>query len=117
MGDDERTRLDKGYAMKTVPEMLEEAAELFKHKNTMYGSSYQITGKLLDILFPFGLTLNNIEDYNRFSVFTLMLGKIARYVNTWEGGNDEDTLTDLAVYAVMLQELDNERDLHGHRDN
>jgi hypothetical protein len=94
---------------KTVPDMLMEAAKLYRQKNIMYGSSYKKTGELLKKLFPDGMTLKTASDYNRFSILTLIVGKIARYINCWEGGNDEDTMTDLAVYAIMLQELDNER--------
>jgi hypothetical protein len=91
-----------------VPAMLLEAADLYNHKNKMYGDSYKRTGELLTLLFPNGVSLRNASDYNRFSVLTLILGKITRYVNTWEGGSDEDTLTDLSVYAMMLNELDGE---------
>jgi hypothetical protein len=92
--------------MTTVPDMLAEAAELYKTKNALYGNSYKKTGMLLKILFPEGIELKTIDDFNRFSIFTLILGKITRYNNHWNDTDVEDTLTDLSVYAMMLNELD-----------
>ena len=90
----------------TVPQYLLEAADLYKTKNTLYGDSYKKTGELLEILFPEGIELKTAEDFNRFSVFTLILGKITRYSNHWDNTDVEDTLSDLSVYAMMLRELD-----------
>ena len=94
----------------TVPELLNEAAELYRTKNTLYGDSYRITGELLEALFPGGMKLNTRKDFNRFSIFTLILGKIARYSNHWYNPDVEDTMLDLSVYATMLRELDCEND-------
>jgi hypothetical protein len=90
----------------TVPQYLLEAADLYKTKNTLYGDSYKKTGELLEILFPEGIELKTADDFNRFSVFTLILGKITRYSNHWENTDVEDTMLDLSVYATMLRELD-----------
>jgi hypothetical protein len=90
----------------TVPQYLMEAAELYKSKNALYGNSYRKTGMLLEILFPDGIELKTSDDFNRFSVFTLLLGKIARYSNHWDNTDTEDTMTDLSVYAMMQKELD-----------
>jgi hypothetical protein len=98
--------------MPTVPEMLLEAAELYKSKNMLYGDSYRRTGMLLEELFPSGIELKTSDDFNRFSIFTLILGKITRYSNHWNNTDTEDTMLDLSVYATMLRELDNEHNGH-----
>lgn len=92
-----------------VGDELRLAAELYDQRNEVYGDTYKEFGDLLHALHPEGITLVTKEDFNRFGVYTQILSKIKRYsVNFMKGGH-EDSLTDLAVYANMLKELDYEQ--------
>lgn len=94
--------------MKTVPEMLREAAAVYEERNKVYGSNYKRFGSVMREIFPQGITLRSIDDFNRFGVFVQMVGKITRYAENWQRGGHEDSLVDLAVYSQMLRELDAE---------
>lgn len=91
-----------------VAASLFEKAELYEKKNAEYGDSYHMHGKLMKIMFPEGVTLNSVDDFNRWGVFIQIMTKICRYVNSFETGGHDDSLDDLSVYAMMLKELDNE---------
>jgi hypothetical protein len=94
--------------MKTVPELLRHAASIYEERNKIYGDNYKRFGSIVSLLFPNGLTLENEDDHNRFGVFVQIVSKITRYAECFELGGHIDSLDDTAVYAMMLQELDNE---------
>ena len=92
----------------TVPEMLRNAAEIYEERNKLYGDNYKRFGPIMALLFPDGLTLETGDDHNRFGIFVQMLAKFTRYAQNFEKGGHPDSLDDLAVYSMMLQELDSE---------
>ncbi len=92
----------------TVPEALRKCADLFESRNPEYGNNYERFGLLIELLFPNGLDLKTISDYNRYGVFTQMIGKIMRYANNFNKGHP-DSLDDLSVYSQMLRDLDNKK--------
>lgn len=94
--------------MKTVPEMLRAAAAIYEQRNKLYGDNYKRFGPIMALLFPDGIELNGGDDFNRFGVFVQMIAKCTRYAEQFSRGGHEDSLDDLAVYTMMLQELDNE---------
>jgi len=91
-----------------VAKSLYDKATMYDKKNEEYGDSYHLHGKLMKVMFPEGVTLISVDDFNRWGVFCLMMTKICRYVNSFEDGGHDDSLDDLAVYSMMLKELDNE---------
>src|SRR4051794_33173041 len=96
---------------KFVPDALRKAAETYEQRNAQYGDSYKSFGKVMLALFPNGLkySLLKEEDWNRLAVFIMMAGKLHRYApNFFEGGHS-DSLHDMAIYAMMLDELDQEQ--------
>lgn len=92
--------------MKTVPERLTKAADTFKARQLVYGDTYKEFGSLLKALFPDGIYVGNESDMNRLGVLQMMLHKLKRYCNNFETGGHADSLQDLSVYSMMLQELD-----------
>lgn len=97
---------------KFVPEQLRKAASLYEERNKLYGDNYKKFGRLVDALFPDGIPSgqveNNAEYHNRVGVLIQLLSKLTRYCANFGDGGHSDSLTDLAVYAIMLQELDAE---------
>lgn len=96
--------------LSSVPERLNLLAELYKQRQQLYGDNYKLIGDAFVALFPNGLTLNSPEGFNRFSLFVQILTKMTRYGQMFAKGGHTDSLNDMAVYAQMLQELD-DRDL------
>jgi hypothetical protein len=93
--------------MNTVPEMLRNLAELYEERNKVYGDNYKHFGEAVLGMFPHGLELRTAEDWNRIGVLVQMAGKMTRYAQQWATGH-VDSLDDLAVYTMMLQELDDD---------
>ena len=94
--------------MKTVPEMLRDAAKIYEERNKMYGDNYKQFGRIMNAMFPRGILLHTPDEHNRFGIFVQMLSKMTRYSENFKKGGHKDSLDDLAVYTMMLQELDAE---------
>jgi hypothetical protein len=94
--------------MTTVPEALRACADTYEERNAIYGDSYKQLGWVMMALFPEGITLKSVADFNRFGCFFEMVNKMQRYGNTFHKGGHEDSTHDISVYSQMLQELDHE---------
>lgn len=92
--------------MKKVPEMLRDAASIYEERNKLYGDNYKRFGSIMRELFPQGLELKTEDEFNRYCVFIQVVSKITRYAENFIRGGHADSLDDMAVYAMMLQELD-----------
>jgi hypothetical protein len=94
--------------MKTVPEILREAAALFEQRNPLYKDSYKGFGPALHKIFAdscWSPTARSDEDGNRLGVFMMCVVKLHRYATTFEQGGHYDSALDLSVYSAMLAEL------------
>ena len=91
--------------MKTVPEILRECASTYEERNKMYGDNYKKFGHAMAAIFPNGLCLYTVEDFNRLGIFIQCLSKLTRYSETLTRGGHQDSAHDLSVYAAMLEEL------------
>lgn len=91
-----------------VPKQLESKAALYKQRNAQYGDTYKMQGAILEAMFPNGVSLDGIDDQNRYSIFITIVSKMLRYANNFDKGGHEDSLDDISVYAMMLKELDND---------
>ena len=86
----------------TVQEAMEQAAKVYADRQSQYGNSYKAVGQIMSILFPGGLT-GNLLNHTRLHLVGWIVGKLCRYaVSVRSGGNIDDSLKDLAVYAMML---------------
>jgi hypothetical protein len=91
----------------TVSRRLAELGRLFEERHKIYGNDYENVGDILMGMFPDGLTLDTPEKFRRFYMFVFMLSKLNRYSQALaKGQGHSDSLKDLAVYATMLDELD-----------
>lgn len=93
---------------KTVAESLRDCATTYEERNAQYGDSYKNLGKVMVELFPDGLTLETVDDFNRFGCFFEMVNKMQRYSHNFSTGGHKDSTHDISVYSQMLEELDNE---------
>jgi len=91
-----------------VTNELHKSAELFIERNEDYGDSYKRHGEVLSILFPDGIVLKTVSDYNRFSILNAIIGKLNRYAANYTDKGHNDSLRDISVFAIMQMELDND---------
>ena len=84
---------------------LDAAAVTFQQRGEVYGDSYLQFGKVVAVLFPNGIDLQDEESMTRFGLLTMMITKMTRYCNSWDD-HHKDSIHDLGVYAFMLEGVD-----------
>lgn len=95
--------------------ILAEAAKTFAERHAVYGDNYLNVGGALQALFPDGIEVFTTDDHNRFHIFMLVLVKLSRYANNWKKGGHQDSIRDAAVYAAMLESIDEDiADIRAH---
>jgi preprotein translocase subunit SecA len=89
--------------------LLGDLSNLYAQRNELYKDNYKNIGKIMELLFNGEVTLSSVGDYNRFGVIIQIISKLMRYTyNFNESDISPDYMDDLAVYSMILQELDNE---------
>ena len=83
--------------------ILVEMGETCRERNKVYGDNYKRVGEVMSVLFPDGVELKTVEDYNIWHLFELMIVKLTRFTNS--NLTHEDSIHDAAVYAAMVESL------------
>lgn len=86
---------------------LREALRTYIDRNKVYGDNYKKFGNVMAALYPLGITLKTVEDFNRFGVIVMKVSKLSRYTTNPMVGHIDSTHDDI-VYSAMLEELDSE---------
>lgn len=94
--------------MKKPSETLRELANLQELKDAEYGADWQKFGERMAVMFPRGIHLHEPADFGRFALMVWMMSKLSRYANNFTAGGHPDSLKDLAVYATMLEAVDDD---------
>lgn len=89
--------------MKNAADILAEMADTYRERNKIYGDNYKRVGAVMAALFPGGVNLSTVEDFNTWHLFELMVVKLTRFANS--GLTHQDSIHDLAVYAAMVESL------------
>lgn len=92
----------------SIIDILESSIKTFEDRNKVYGSNYVRHGRIMHAMFPEGLTLKTVEDFNRFAIIEHIVGKVGRYVASMEAGGHRDSAHDIIVYAAILEQLTKE---------
>ena len=95
---------------KNAADFLLEIAGIYRDRKPMYGDNYKYVGKAMAALFPDGLTISPDDDetFNRLHFVMHMYSKLSRYCMNLQNGGHQDSLDDLAVYAMLARECDEE---------
>ena len=96
----------------TVPERLRALADLYEKKNEEYGDAYKNMDSLAMGMGLSALQGPNEERYitwDRLAILCVMMYKMQRYAARIYDGGHSDSLDDLAVYAMMLREIDDDQ--------
>jgi hypothetical protein len=80
-----------------IKEIGKSVADITAEKNKAYGSSFENTGKILQILYPNGVSP---DQYTDMLLLTRMLDKFFRIAND-KGAFNEDPYMDLAGYGLL----------------
>jgi hypothetical protein len=90
----------------TIPDEIEKLAKLYREKHAEYGDTEVFVGEVLAGLFPSGVALATRLDFARFALFHHVVNKVLRYAKNFASGGHDDSLRDLALYSMMLREID-----------
>lgn len=77
-----------------------------RERGKRYGKAYKRFGEVAAALWPDGLTLKTVGDFERMGALVQVLNKLVRYTTTTEG--HRDSAHDMAVYATILEEVTDE---------
>jgi len=91
-----------------VPDQLEAKAALYRERNKIYGDNYKRFGPILSLILS-GQKLDpeDATQMNRLGILVQIVAKVSRYGENFSRGGHDDSLDDIAVYSMMLRELDN----------
>ena len=81
------------------------AQRTFEERRAVYGENYLRFGRVMQAMFPDGLTVGTEEDWNRLGLFVQQVSKLTRYSNDFRNGH-VDSVHDCGVYSFMLESLD-----------
>lgn len=95
-------------APRRAPDFLREGASIYEQRNALYGDNYKVFGHAMVSVFPRGLTIKSVDDWNRLGILVQAAAKLTRYGQSFLKGGHLDSAQDLSVYAAMLAELTNE---------
>ena len=86
-----------------------ELGELLVEKNTAYGNSFNVSGEILKVLYPDGITPSQYEDALGI---TRIIDKMFRIANKKDGKDQmgESPFMDIAGYGILgwVRSLNNE---------
>lgn len=93
---------------KYVPDQLRAKADLYEQRNKLYGDNYKKFGAVMQAMFGDSIVaLQSESDHCRFGIFVQIVAKVTRYAENFDRNGHDDSLDDIAVYSMMLKELDN----------
>lgn len=91
-----------------VSQLLGHLSELFAERNAVYKDNFRMVGRIMEAMFPEGITLKTEEEHNKFHLFMLAIVKLSRYAINYQDGH-KDSLDDMIVYLAMVAAMDDER--------
>lgn len=87
----------------TAADLIEAALKTYRERGERYGPTYRQHGEVMRALFPKGIELKTVDDFNRFGILNMIVSKLTRM--TMGDPLYEDNPHDMGVYSFMLQEL------------
>jgi hypothetical protein len=91
---------------RTAADILQEASDTYRERNAVYGDNFLRVGKMMEAMFPNGLTIKTAKDWNRIHMLLLTVIKQSRYATNWDKGGHQDSVRDATVYCAMLEMID-----------
>jgi len=88
----------------TYPELGKEIGELLEKKQAAYGDSFGKAGRVMDILYPEGISLEHVDDA---LVVVRIIDKLFR-IATDKDALGESPWRDIAGYAILALKRDSD---------
>lgn len=98
-----------------VEAILGEALETYRARNAAYLYNAEKVGKVMEAMFPDGVTLKGAGDFHMFHLFELMMVKATRFANS--GLKHTDSMRDCGVYSFMCENLVEDHAITIHKPN
>lgn len=91
----------------SIPDLLRSGAKTFEERNAVYGETYLAFGKVMDAMYPDGLTIKagDVDAFNRLGIFVQNITKLCRYATSLPTSGHIDSAHDNMVYSAMLEYL------------
>ena len=80
-------------------QIIQKAAETFRERGAQYGHSWEQVGEITKILYPNGIKLETVSNFEKFHILQWLIGKIVRYANS----GSIDSIHDAGVYSFILE--------------
>ena len=92
--------------------IIEKAIKTHKDRDEEYGKSYVKFGKIIDSIFPDGLTIKGWKQWAKFGLFFMTVSKISRNAESFLAHKKFhiDSTHDAGVYSFLLEEVETELD-------
>jgi hypothetical protein len=91
-----------------INQRLQFLAELFANKEKAYGEQYKEFGQFMMLLLG-PIEIKTVADYNKIMTIFNIVTKVGRICKAFKLKiDDEDSPDDLAIYSMILQELNND---------
>jgi len=87
---------------------------IFDTKNKDYGDAYEKFGNIMKALFPDGIVLNAVDDFEKFAILNHIITKLIRISNLQfiariiNHESIDDTCNDLSIYSQMFKKTKGE---------
>jgi hypothetical protein len=90
-----------------VFQVLKNNSKLCEEKSKQYGNTYYKFGTVMIALHPDGINLKTEKDFQVYGVYLMIIHKLTRISQNIFSGEkmNIDSITDLSVYAAMLEKV------------
>lgn len=85
-------------------DILAAGAETYNQRHVLYGDNYKDFGAIMVVMFPNGLMIKTVDEWNRLLAFAHAQEKLTRYAQQFTQGGHPDSAHDSMVYSAMLEE-------------
>jgi hypothetical protein len=79
-----------------------EQIEILTERDSQYGQAYNKVGSIMQILFPYGITIYTTEQHQQFDLLKQVIGKLARFSHQFPRGIHRDSLIDAGNYINLM---------------
>lgn len=98
-------QLDGKAAARSPADCLQAGVALFKQRNHTYREAYIAFGDVMAALYPDGINISGADRFAELGILVQIVSKITRMTGNKDLAIHRDSVSDLKVYAAMLESL------------
>lgn len=96
---------DAKAAARSPADCLEAGVALFRQRNKTYREAYIAFGDVMAALYPEGINISGADRFAELGILVQIVSKITRMTGNKDLAIHRDSVSDLKVYAAMLESL------------